>query len=243
MNFQSDWQKAMDQFFQNNVFQSPLQQGFQNPLVCSINADPKALSEQVERLVGMKNWLNMQVQMLEQQIQMLTSQLNTVAAMQQMQSQWQNQFAQFGSQLANTVGSQQGTQRSQVQQRAQTTQNGGFVSPVASGADIAQQWIDSAQQQVGSLIQGLQASSAATTGVNAAGSVASSDQKESDSSVRKTAVKKKSPVAPKKPVQKASSRTAARSTSSSVRANGKSTKAPTFAKIKKSIDSGRVSIQ
>lgn len=242
MNFQSDWQKAMDQFFQNNVFQSPLQQGFQNPLVCSINADPKALSEQVERLVGMKNWLNMQVQMLEQQIQMLTSQLNTVAAMQQMQSQWQNQFAQFGSQFANTVGSQQGTQRSQAQ-RSQTAQTAGFAAPVVSGADIAQQWIDSAQQQVGSLIQGLQSSGAGVAGVNAAGS-SSSDKQESGSSVRKAAVKKKSPAAPKKPVQKASSRTTARSTASSVRANGvKSTKAPTFAKIKKSIDAGRVSIQ
>ena len=239
MNFQADWQKAMDQFFQNNVQHSPLQ-GYQNAGVCSINTDPKVLSDQVERLVGMKNWLGMQVQMLEQQIQMLTSQLNTVAAMQQMQAQWQSQFAQFGNQLVNTVGSQQVGHQSA--QRSGTAQTNGFSTSAVSGADIAQQWIDNAQKQVGQLINGLQASDVA---VNAADGVQNERSERSESSSpAKKAVNKKMPVAPKKPAQKTISKTSGRVLASSVKSNGvRQTKAPTFAKVKKPTESGRVSIQ
>jgi hypothetical protein len=247
MTFQADWQKAMEQFFKNNVNQTSLQQGLQNPLVCSINADPKGISTQIDRLVSMKNWMNMQVHLLDQQIQMLSSQMNTINAMQEMQKQWQSHWK-------NQMGGAKSTSK---QSGKMGTHMPNPLTAVAKGSEeLAKHWINSAQQQVGQVINSLKPMTAGSSAKKPATKKASSSSKKTVSS-KKTATK---------PAKKTSSVSSAK-TGKSSKTTGKSSKTvgklskpvgklskPTgklskagktssFVKLKRSMNGVRVSIQ
>jgi hypothetical protein len=150
MTFQADWQKTMEKFFQSNVFQTPSQKNLQNPFVCSINAEPKVLSEQIERLSNMKNWLTVQIGLLDQQIQMLSSQMNTINAIQQMQNQWKNHWEEqvYGKSV---------NPRKTVAQKTKKVTTKKTASTLSASQKIAKEWMSTAQKQVGQMIESLKA--------------------------------------------------------------------------------------
>ena len=163
------------------------QQVNQSQEFCSLNVDVRSLAENIDRLAAMKNWMNLQSQFLDQHIQRSASQMNTIIAMQQLKAV-PNAARPVVSNGSTLSSNQINLGAPWVTTAIPSGVNVGMpnflgdynfssmpfvaASPFHStaypttSAHKVQQWIDTAQQQIGQVMAGLQASVNGFTGAN-----------------------------------------------------------------------------